>query len=552
MYYHLQNGKRRRCGFFTTFSLLFLAVVLVGCGVIKNGSVIAPNVTSTSAPSQVLTFPDVGVTDIASLDPALGFDMNTSIIMDMLYSGLVRLDNDTQVIPDQATWKISPDGKVYTFKLKPDITFSDGTPVTAGSYIYTWTRALVSKRGAALALALEQPIMGATAVYHGDAHTIAGLKALDAHTLQVTLNSPIPYFLTSLTNPLFFPLNQQVIKQYGDQNWTRHVVDAGIGTGPFKVAAWQHNIKMQLTPNSHYYGAKTSLQMVNIYFVADPQTVSYSAGQYDFTWSVSPNDQVAQKNTRGFEQTSLWQTAVLFFNTNSPPFDQVAVRQAFAQAIDKSALLHSAFNDAFLPAATILPAGIPGYQADSSGLAYDPHNARALLSSFYPDTSNMPQITFSYPVSLLPKSAAISLQQMWQDVLGLQVDLNPLEPDAYRQETDSHQIQLGFNLWTADFPDPYNALAVHLLSSSPENKGQWHNSQFDALVTQAEAQTGSQRIELYNQAEQLALSEVGVVPLYHPTFAAIFPSWLQGIALNGKGLYFGDWSNVVLLAHAMR
>jgi oligopeptide transport system substrate-binding protein len=550
MYCHLKTVQRKYRSVFFSFFMLFLATLFVGCGVIRNGSI--ANATPTSASSQVLTFPDVGVTDITSLDPALGSDMNTSIIVNMLYSGLVRLDNDARVVSDQATWKISLDGKVYTFMLKPGITFSDGSPVTAESYVYTWTRALAAKRGASFALSLEQPIVGATALYNGDAHTVSGLNALDAHTLQVTLNAPTPYFLTSLTNPLFFPLNQLVINQYGDQNWTRHIVNAGIGTGPFKVETWQHNINIKLIPNSHYYGARTPLQMVNIYFAADPQTVSYSAGQYDFTWITSPEDQVAQKNAQGFMQTSLWQTAMLFFDTSTPPFDQVAVRQAFAQAIDKKALLHSAFNDAFLPAATILPAGIPGHQADYPGLEYDPQNARALLSSFYPDTSNMPPITFSYPVSLLSKSVAISLQQMWQSVLGLQVDLNPMEPDAYQQETDSHQIQFGFKLWTADFPDPYNALAVNLLSSSPENEGQWHNSQFDALVTQAELQTGSSRIALYNQAEQLAISDVGVLPLYHPTFAAIIPSWLQGVSLNGNGLYFGDWSTVSILAHATR
>jgi ABC-type oligopeptide transport system substrate-binding subunit len=521
----------------------------MGCSISDNGSIVD---AKTSVPSQVLTFPDVGVTDITSLDPALGFDMNTSIVMNMLYSGLLRLDNNAQAIADQATWKVSSDGRVYTFTLKPDITFADGTPVTAESYVYTWTRALSPNLDSSFALSLEQPIVGATAVQDGSAHTLSGLKALDAHTLQVTLNSPTPYFLTALTNPLFFPLNQKVIERYGDGNWTRHIVNAGIGTGPFKVETWQHNIKITLTPNSYYYGAKTQLQMVNISFVADPRTVSYSAGQYDFTWTTYPDDQVAQKSAAGFEKTSLWQTAMLFFDTTSPPFDQVAVRQAFAQAIDKKALLHSVFNDAFVPATTIVPAGMPGYQANYPGLQYDPNNARALLSSVYADTSNMPQITFSYPVSLLPKSAVISLQQMWQNVLGIQVNLSPVEPHAYEQEIDDGQIQFGFNLWTADFPDPYNALTTNLLSSSPENEGQWHNSQFDALVTQAEAQTGSSRLALYNQAEQLAISDVGVLPLYHPTFAAIISSWLHGVSLNGNGLYFGDWSDVSIMAHSAR
>ena len=181
-------------------------------------------------------------------------------------------------------------------------------------------------------------------------------------------------------------------------------------------------------------------------------------------------------------------------------------------------------------------------------MEYNPKNARTLLSSVYPDTNAIPQITFSYPVSLLPKSAAASLQQMWQNVLGIQVNLSSVEPGAYQQETDNYEIQLGFNLWTADFPDPYDALATNLLSSSPENEGQWHNSEFDALVKQAEAQTGDARLVLYNQAEQLAMSDVGILPLYHPTFAAIIPSWLHGVSLNGNGLYFGDWSNVSIRA----
>ena len=550
MDYCYQYVWRRPRGLFPYIPMLFLVVALAGCGAANNGSMIIQNTRPTPAPAQVLTFPDGGVTDITSLDPALGFDMNSSIIMGMLFSGLTRLDGNSRVIADQATWKISPDGKVYTFLLKSGLAFSDGTPVTAESYIYTWTRALSPNLNSSVALSLEQSIVGAAAVYNGNAQTVSGLQAPDDHTLQVTLTSPAPYFLTSLTNPLFFPLNQRVIEQYGDQDWTQHVVAAGIGTGPFKVYAWQHNVNIELVPNPYYYGAKTQLQMVNIHFEADPQTVSYSAGQYDFTWTMSPDDQFAQKNTQGFKKTSLWQTALLFFDTSSPPFDQAGVRQAFAEAIDKKALLHAAFNDTFLPATTLLANGIPGYQPDYTGLGYDPNNAHALLNSAYSDLSNMPQITFSYPVSLVPKAVALNLQQAWHNVLGVQVALNSMEPDAYQQEVDNHQIQLGFNLWTADFPDPYDALADNLLSSSPDNAGQWHNSQFDTLVTQAEAQTGSARLTLYNQAEQLAISDVGILPLYHPTFAAIIPSWLQGISLNGNGLYFGDWSDVYIQAHS--
>src|SRR5215831_10823256 len=131
MYYFCKRGWKKR---WSVFSLLFLAVVLVGCSVSNTSSVADARVTLAS--SQVLTFPDVGVTDITSLDPALGFDMNTSIIMNMLYSGLLRLDSNAHAIAYQSTWKISPDGKLYTFMLNPNVAFADGTPVTAESYVY--------------------------------------------------------------------------------------------------------------------------------------------------------------------------------------------------------------------------------------------------------------------------------------------------------------------------------------------------------------------------------------------------------------------------------
>jgi oligopeptide transport system substrate-binding protein len=544
--------KRSASVCFSLF-VLCLVVLLAGCG--GGSSIVAAMQDNKPTPivPQVLTIPNVGVTDITSLDPVLGSDINTSFVMKMVYSGLVRLNSKAQVEPDQALWKVSSDGKVYTFSLKPGITFSDGTPVTAQSYIYTWTRALSPKLNAAFGFSLEQPIEGAAAVYKGEAQTISGLRAIDERTLQVTLTKPAPYFLTSLTNPLFFPLNQEILSYYKDQNWTPHMVSAGIGTGPFIIKSWQHNVAMVLVPNAHYYGEKTRLQTVNIRFVADPKTLSYSASQYDFTWSLSPAEQDAQKNTPGFRKTPLWETAWLFFDTSSYPFDQVAVRQAFAMAIDKTKLLHVAFNDMFVLAPSLLSDGMPGHQQNYTGLSYNPSAARTLLSSEYPDPSAMPQVTFSYPVSSLPKMVATNLQQMWQNVLGIQVDLAPLEPDAYQQEMEGHGIQLGFHMWRADFPDPYNALATNLLSSSPYNAGQWQNDQFDSLIKQAEAQTREEsRLQMYNQAEKLVIADAALVPLYHSTFSAIIPSWVQGVSINGEGLFFGDWSGVFVLNHKVR
>ncbi len=509
------------------------------------------NGATTTATKQILKFPNVGTSDVATLDPATGPDANSAIAVGMIYTGLVKTDKDLNVVPDQATWQISSDNKVYTFTLNPAVTFSDGTPVTAHSYIYTWTRALLPQVDSEIAPTLEAPIVGASDVTSGKATILRGLKAIDDHTLQITLTQPSDYFLKALTNPLFFPLNQKVIEQYGQKKWIQYVANNGAGTGPFQLKEWDHNIKMVFTPNPHYYGNKTKLKEVDMIFVNDPATAytTYRAGQYDFVWGLTPDDQVAAKGSAGFTRMPLLQTDLLFFDNTQPPFNNVKVRQAFAESIDKTSLVHVVFEDSVTPAPTILPPAIPGYQAGYAGLPFDRQQAKALLQSVYPDITGLPHITFSYPSSQVSAGEAGFLQQMWQNVLNVYVDMRPVELNAYLDEEQKDEIPFGFTQWTSDFPDPYDWLAVNLLSTASNNNGQWQNATFDQTVMQAEKLTGAARLTMYDKAEQIAITDVGWLPLDHQTLAAVIPPTVHGITLNSNGLYFGDWSNVYISQH---
>lgn len=529
--------------------LSILLMLLAACG----GSSISPtpNGTPTLAADQTLILPNVGIRDIAGLDPALGPDANSAIAVGMIYSGLVRSDKNLNVIPDQATWDISPDNKVYTFHLKPGITFSDGTPITAQTYVYTLTRALLPEVESGIATFFEGAIVGANDVNSGKTKTLAGVKAIDDQTLQITLAQPTPYFLEVLTNSLYFPLNQKLIDQYGQTDWVNHAAGNGIGSGPFMVKEWDHNVKMILVPNPRYYGPKTRLKEVDMLFVGDVGTAfkAYRAGQYSLDWNILPSDLSTAKGMAGFTSSPLLQTDLLFFSNKMPPFDQSAVRQAFAYAIDKATLAHAIFKDAVAAAPTIIPPGMPGYQPGYQGIPFDPNKARALLQSVYPDVSKVPPIIFSYPSSQVSSQEAAALQQMWQTALGIQVKLNPVELNAYIDEQTKHEIQFGFTQWSADFPDPYDWLTLNLFSTAANNNGDWHNPSFDQTVTQAEQTSGDARIALYNKAEQIAIQDVGWLPLDHQSLAAIIPSWIHGVTLNGEGLYFSDWSDVYLLQH---
>ena len=161
----------------------------------------------------------------------------------------------------------------------------------------------------------------------------------------------------------------------------------------------------------------------------------------------------------------------------------------------------------------------------------------------------MPLVTFYYPNALLSSAAASSLQQMWQVALGIPITITSVETHAYNLAVANHQIPFGFTQWSADFPDPYDVLALNLVSSASGNAGNWSNTTFDQLVQQAEAATGGARLALYAQAEQVAIQEVGWLPIDHQVMGAVIPTHVHGISLTPMGLYFGDWSQVYLLPH---
>ncbi len=535
----LLQRSRSHIHFF--ISLCCCLLVLAACASQSNSTTLAGTTTPTTR--QTLVFPNVGIQDLDSLDPTQAQDANTLLALNMIYSGLVRLDQNLNVIPDQASWTISADRKTYTFLLKSGLTFSDGTPLTAQSYVYSLTRALLPATNASSPLLLLGNIAGAAAVNSGKAASLSGVKALNDQTLQITLTTPTEYFLQALTNPLAFAVNQKVV---GTSTW----LNRGGGSGPFVVKTWRHNTKMVLVPNPHYYGSRTRLQEVDMIFAVDAHDAfqAYQGGQYNFVWNLDATDLTAARGLAGFTNQAQLQTDALFFDTQTPPFDQAAVRQAFAYAIDKNLLSQSTMVNSVIPAPTIIPEGIPNYQPALTSLDYDRAKALTSLQTVYPDVTEMPQVTFFYPSSLVSTAVATALQQMWQAALGIQVKLVSEETHAYYDELGDHHITFGFAQWNADFPDPYDALALNLLSTSPQNWGQWQNQQFDQLIQQAEQSSGSGRLDLYAQAEQIAINDVGWLPLYHQTLSAIIPATVHGVSLTHMGLYFGDWSEVYLSA----
>lgn len=530
-----------------------LLLILLGALLVVSGC----NQNSIPQPQKhVLVWPNVGVTDLPQLDPALTDDTNSMQAVELIFSGLVKLNTQLQVVPGVAySWQVSPDGKTYTFYLPTQLRFADGTPVTSRTVIYSWDRALrmtstAVQDGGEGGLFYLGHILGAPDVAAGRASTARGLKAVSAQVLQVQLDAPIAYFLTELASPPAFLVPEHLIQKYGEQKW----VDHAVGTGPFLLGHWTHGVRMTFVPNTFYYGDKPSLDEVDMPFAQDAHAalLAYRAGQYDLTWDITGPDYPQAHTEKNFLEIPLLETDALVPNTTMEPFNHPEVRKAFAEALDVQVLAHQVMGDSVLATTTIVPPGMPDYAPSSvRGLALNAQEARQLLQAVYPDVTTMPAVTLTYPTNGLPQAEAQAMQVMWQRVLGVNVSLAPVEPSTYQREFEGGQLQLGVVNWMPDLADPWDLLTMNLHSGAPANVGGWQSMPFDQLVDQADVlfNDAAQRASLYQQAEQLALSDAAWIPLDHSKFTAFIAPYVHGLVETPVGVMAPDWSLVTVGAH---
>jgi len=546
--YPAVRAAHRRWQVSSLLLLLLVGVVLIGSGCNQS--------TPPQPQKHVLVWPNVGVTDLPQLDPALSSDSNSDQAVQLVFSGLVKLNPQLQVVPDAAySWQVSPDGKTYTFYLPAQLRFADGTPVTAQDVIYSFDRSLqmtatANQEDGNGGLFYLGHILGAADVAAGRASTARGLKAIDDHTFQVQLDAPIAYFLSDLTEPQAFIVPRQLIQKYGEKNWVEHA----LGTGPFLLGHWTHGVRMTFLPNPDYYGDKPTLDELDMPFAQDPHAalLSYRAGQYDLTSNIVGPDYPQARTEKNFHEATFLGTDALVPNGGIEPFNHPEVRQAFALALDAQVLAHEVMGDSVTPSKTLVPPGMPNYTPSSvQGLGPNTQQALQLLQSVYPDISMLPPVTLTYPTSDLPQAEAQALQTMWQRALGVHVNLAPIDPSTYEREFDQGQVQLGVLNWTADLADPWDLLTLYLHSGAPEDVGGWTNAQFDQWVDQADMlfNAATQRTALYQQAEQLALNDAAWIPFDHPKFTAFIASYVHGIVVTPLGLMVPDWALLTVGKH---
>lgn len=467
--------------------------------------------------------------EIISLDPAVS-RFGPADIVGAIFSGLVKLDTNLDLVPEIAeNWTISDDGTIYTFTLKSDVRFHDGTEVTAADFKYSWERALDPDLHSPVALTYLGDIVGAKDVAEGVTGELFGVEVLDDRTLRVTIEAPYPYFLSKLVYPTAYVLDRSNVES--GENWT----DAPNGTGPFKMKVWNKDELLILERNEDWYGGTPALaHSVYLIFGGRPFQMYENGeidivglGSYQIDRARDPSSTIHDQLREGTE----FCTTYLGFNVTQPPFDDPKVRQALGLALELDKQVEVSRRGLVERAAGILPPGMPGHNEGLAPFTFDAEAAGQLLDeSSYGGAENLPVIR-SY-------ASSGAIHWAWREHLGLEVEsVGIFEFSDRLNRMDNLELGVFIAGWCADYPDPQNFLDVLFHSESESNNFAYSNPDLDALLEEAAVeQDTARRTELYHQAEQMILDDWVVVPLWHNREYSLIQTYVKGYEVTPIGV----------------
>jgi oligopeptide transport system substrate-binding protein len=512
---------------YIVLSLVVLAGLLIsGCSQDDGGTI------ATS--EGVLTLYGI---DPWTLDPAITGDATSHAYVVQIFSGLVRLGDDLEPVPDIAEWwEMSPDGTTYTFHLLEDVFFHDGRQVTAEDFKYSWERACAPETGSQTAATYLGDIVGAEDVLSGAATDISGIRVLDEFTLEVTIDAPKSYFLSKLTYPTANVVDRADVESGG--MWWHHPN----GTGPFELDEWIAGDTLTLTKNELYYGEVARVDSVVFQLWGGSPMNMYELGEIDATGvGTAYTHKVTDEAGPFYDQLSITPELSFYyigFNTDEPPFDDVNIRRAFSLAIDKEKLISLVFAGVMQPAYGVLPPGIPGYNQGLAGLEYDVEEALELIAnSSYGDVANLPPITLTTAGwGGLIAAEVESLVYQWRENLGVEVTVRQLDPEEFLYNLDEERDQMFYTGWIADYPHPQDFLEILFGTGAENNDGGYSNPDFDALLAAAAAETDyEQSLALYQQAEQMLVDDAACLPLCFGVNYFLVKPYVSGYQLNLLG-----------------
>jgi len=459
--------------------------------------------------------------DPPTLDPHLTTDATSAQVIVEVFGGLVTIDKNLDVVPDLAeSWDISADGRVYTFRIRPDAVFHDGKPVTAEDVRWSLERVTDPLTEAPNVDQYLGDIVGVDAKLAGDVLEISGVRVINERTIEITIDAPKSFFLAKMTYPTAFVLDRENIEA-NPKNWFRKPN----GTGPFNITEYKVGETLILSRHDAYHLGPAKVAEVEMILSGGTSMLMYEndeidisgVGLADLDRLLEPSNSLNAELTRAAPSFSV---QYIGLNVNEPPLDDVKVRQALNLAIDKREIATIVLGDQVVPAKGILPPGFPGFSELVSGYEFDPIKAKQLLleSKYGNDLDNLPPITITTPGSF---GANVSLDMevvlaMWEKNLGIVTEFQQTEFATFLKDLNKRRFQMFDIGWIADYPDPENFLDILFYSDSSNNHTNYNNPEVDALLEKARVETDETlRFSIYNEVEQTILDDAPWIPLWY-------------------------------------
>jgi oligopeptide transport system substrate-binding protein len=564
------------------------SLVLVACG---GGS---GTTGTTLASDQSLKFPILG--DFGTLDPAqLNAETDSEIAQNM-FNGLVKFDNNLNIVPDIASAMptISSDGLTYTFKLRQDVTFSNGDKVTSKDVLYSWNRAAAEQGAYAGNLAAidgystvaKNTVNGGAALEsllekNDPSVTLSGLTAPDAYTVMVKLSAPAGWFLSAiaLEATTGMIVDQNVVKTNFDNWWTDPTT--AIGTGAYKMTAYTPKQSIDFAAVPNWWGSpKPTVTKVHLDILGNAESAiqAYEQGSYDIYgyggYSNAPVDAILRIQGTASEKSQLlihpkvrttWIQFNLVHDAARPaggPFllsggdNAKNLRLAFALAIDKTKLANVVCSNIVCSPATggLITKGLIGYAGDNSDplAAFDPTMAKQLLQQSDPDGSKTANLTYTYDTgNPLTAAAAVFVQDQWQTNLGVHVNLQAVDHSAFIKGYLSGKYALARNGWQADYNHPQDWVD-NLWGSIPgcpdANCGSGYDTAaYDQAVAAADQLPLDQAIPKYQAIMKMLENDATYIPLYYSDGAFLFKPYVKGAGTNNFFDYY--WDQIQIQSH---
>ena len=506
--------------------MCLLMLVLSGCGTEKNDTV-----------SYALE------AEPASLDPAMTTGLAEANVQAELFEGLTRLDRDNQPQPALAErWDISPDGKTYTFHLRPGITWSDGTPITAHDFVYSWMRVIdpaVASPNAYMMFIID----GAEAFSkkQGSAEDV-GIKAPDDRTLQVRLKNPTAYFLNLTSFHCYYPVPEALVRANPD-TWA---ANAGgfVGCGPFTLEKWIHSSEITVKKNPAYWDAGHVRSDYLDFPISESQSTRLTlveSGQANMMVEPPPAEQQRLESLGLYQVAPYLGTYYYVFNTQKAPFDDVRVRKAFALAMEREGLVKHIVRGrkeaayAWVPPGMKNPATGQDFRKEGGNLQEEnAEQAQQLLKEAGYDESHQPEVTILFNTNEMHKAVAEAVQAMWKKNLGVQVELTNQEAKVYLASRTQGNYQVARASWVADYADPMTFLDVF---ADEDNDAQYHNEAYLDRVRKAkEEKDPGLRMQYMHQAEQILFDDCVLIPIYYTTQPFVVQPYVKGYHWSPLGL----------------